>query len=61
MGELTLADLTPRAEMSATLLDTRQKLAWTPRGNGIALRIPESVAAALPPAEAYVIELAGAE
>jgi hypothetical protein len=47
--------------MSATLLDTRQKLAWTPRGNGIALRIPESVAAALPPAEAYVIELAGAE
>jgi hypothetical protein len=42
-------------------LGTGQKLAWTARGSGIALRIPESVAASLPPAEAYAIELAGAE
>ncbi|MGP8243828.1 MAG: alpha-L-fucosidase [Bryobacteraceae bacterium] len=61
VDEVVLTGLTPRAEMSATLSDTGQKLAWTRRGDGIALRVPDSVAASLPPAEAYVIEMAGAE
>jgi alpha-L-fucosidase len=60
VGEVVLGDLAPRAEMSATLLGTGQKLTWTARGKGIALRIPESVAVSLPPTEAYTIELAGA-
>jgi len=55
-----LTDLAPRAGMTATLLATQQKLSWTPRANGIALRIPESVLASLLRTEAYVIELAGA-
>ena len=59
-SEVVLTDLAPRAGMTATLLATQQKLSWTPRANGIALRIPESVLASLPPTEAYAIELAGA-
>jgi alpha-L-fucosidase len=59
-SEVVLTDLTPHAGMSAMLLGTGQKLSWIPRANGIALRIPESVLASLPPTEAYVIELAGA-
>jgi alpha-L-fucosidase len=58
--ELVLDDIEAPAGVRATLLEGGQSLETTREGKRLKIRIPDSVAMALPPRQAYVLKIAGA-
>ena len=58
--DLALHDMTASADQAKiSLLHPRQELKWQTRGRDLVISIPDSLRAALPDQQAYVIEMAG--
>jgi alpha-L-fucosidase len=58
-GAVTLNDVAAPAGARVTLLATNQPLESARQGNGITVRFPDAVSAALPESPAYVVKIAG--